>query len=109
MYIIAKRIITNTIAKTGKKIETTDISMAESVSIVDTMGFPTPPVDVVEANLVTLEDPEIAAAVPPPAMMASDHDIIGLKSTIVDIITAVPANAASGMEILSNALSIKGI
>ena len=82
---------------------------AVTVSIVETIGFPKPPVVVVEANLVTLEEPEIAAAVPPPAIMASDQDTTGLKSTIVDIITAVPAKVARGMEILSNTLSIKGM
>src|SRR5690606_19466026 len=107
--MINKIIITKIIAKSDKKIEITDIKNAVTVSIVDIMGFPTPPVVVVEVSLVTLEELEMAAAVPPPAMMAKDHDIIGLKSTIVDIITAVPANAARGMEILSNILSIKGM
>lgn len=96
-------------AKRGMKIEMRDINAAVTVSIVDTMGFPKPPVAVVEASLVALEDPEMATAVPPPAIMAKHQDTTGLKSTIVDIITAVPANAASGTDILSNKLSTYGI
>lgn len=101
-----KIIITKITAKRGKKIEITDMNMAVPVSIVDTIGFAKPPVVVVEVSLVTLEDPEIAAAVPPPAMMARDHDMIGFKSATVDIITTVPAKAARGTEMLSNTLSI---
>lgn len=96
-------------AKRGKKMEIRDMNAAVTVSIVDTMGFPRPPVVVVDANLVALEDPEIATAVPPPAIMAKHQDTTGLKSTIVDIITAVPAKAASGTDILSNKLSINGM
>ncbi len=83
--------------------------MAVPVSIVDMIGFPNPPVVEVDVNLATLEEPEMAAAVPPPAMMARDHDTIGVKSTIVDSITEVPAIAASGTEILSNKLSMYGM
>ena len=104
-----KIMITKAIAKIGKKIEIIDINMDVMVSIVDTTGLPKPPVVVVEVSLATLDEPEMAAAVPPPAIMASDHDTIGLKSTMVDIITAVPAKAARGTEILSNRLSIYGI
>jgi len=100
--------ITKAIAKRGKKIEITDMNIAVMVSMVDTIGLPKPPVAVVEVSLATLEEPEMVAAVPPPAMMASDHDTIGLKSTIVDSITDVPAKAANGTEILSNKLSIYG-
>lgn len=97
---------TKIIAKRGKKIEITDMNIAVIVSIEDTIGLPKPPVVVVEVSLATLDEPEIAAAVPPPAMMARHHEIIGLTSTIVDIITAVPAIAARGTEMLSSKLSI---
>ncbi len=98
--------MTKITAKIGKKIDIMDMNIDVPVSIVDTIGFPNPPVVVVDVNLMMLEELEIAAAVPPPAMMASDHVMTGLKSTIVDIITAVPAKAAKGTEILSNKLSI---
>ena len=93
-------------AKSGKKIDSIDMNIDVPVSIVDTIGFANPPVVVVEVSLVTLDEPETTAAVPPPAIMANDHVMTGLKSTIVDIITAVPAKAAKGTEILSNKLSM---
>lgn len=96
-------------AKRGKKMDITDIKNAVMVSIVDTIGFPRPPVVVVEARRVTLEEPEMAAAVPPPAITARHQETTGFISTIVDIITAVPAKAASGTEILSKTLSTNGI
>lgn len=98
--------ITKTMAKMGKKIASIDINTDVPVSIVDTIGFPNPPVEEVDVNLAALEAPEMAAAVPPPAIMARDHVIIGLKSAIVDIITTVPAKVAKGMEMVSNRLSI---
>ena len=60
------------------------------------MGFPKPPVVTVDASLVVLEVPAITAAVPPPAIIASDHVTTGLKSATVDIIIVVPARAANG-------------
>ena len=97
------------IAKIGKKMDTIVITIEAPVSIMDTTGFATPPVVAVEANLVVAEDPAIAVAVPPPAIIANDHVINGLKSETVDNITAVPASAASGTAILSNTLSTYGM
>ena len=93
-------------AITGRKIETTDMMTAVPVSTVDTMGLPNPPVVAVDANRVVLADPAIAAAAPPPAIIANDHVITGLKSATVESMTAVPAKAARGTEMVSSQLSI---
>ena len=93
------------IANKGKNMDITDIKVAVPVSIVETIGFVMPPVVVVDANLVALVVLEMAAAVPPPAIMASAQVITGLNSETVESITVVPAKAASGTEILSNKLS----
>lgn len=100
---------TNTTANTGKKMETTDITVAVPVSTVDTMGFATPPVVAVDANLAVLDEPEMAAAVPPPAIMAKAQVTTGLKSDTVESMTAVPASAAKGTAMLSSRLSIYGM
>ena len=86
-----------------------DIIIEVPVSTDDTMGFAKPPVETVEVNRVALEVPEIAAAVPPPAIIANAQVITGLKSDTVESITAVPASAANGTEILSRRLSTYGI
>jgi len=100
---------TKMIAKTGKIIDTNDIKMEVPVSTVDITGFPIPPVVTVDVSLAALEVPAIAAAVPPPAMMANAQVISGLKSATVDNIIMVPAKAANGTAILSNKLSTYGI
>ena len=89
-------IVTKTTATIGKNIEVTDMTTAV-------------PVVAVEANRVVLDVPAIAAAVPPPAIIAKDHVTAGLKSAMVDIITAVPARAANGTAMVSNKLSVYGI
>jgi hypothetical protein len=106
LKIINRIIITRTIANTGKNIDTIDMTAAVPVSMVETTGFAKPPVVTVDAKRVVLDDPAIAAAVPPPAIIAKDQVITGLKSATVESITAVPANAANGTAILSNELSI---
>ena len=83
--------------------------VAVPVSTVETIGLPSPPVVAVEVNRVAAVAELIAAAVPPPAIMAKPHVIKGLKSTNVEAMTAVPAMAANGMAIVSKILSIKGI
>ena len=99
-------IITTKIKPTiGRKTETIDKSIEVPVSTVETTGFPKPPVVVVDASRVTLDDPAIADAVPPPAIIAKAQVITGLKSATVETITAVPATAASGIAIESNILS----
>ena len=90
----------------GKKTETIDITTAVPVSTVETTGFPIPAVVAVDANRVAPEAPEIAAAVPPPAIMAKAQVISGVKLATVETITAVPAMAANGTAIVSNKLSI---
>ncbi len=90
----------------GKKIETIEVTIAVPVSMVETIGFPNPAVVVVDASRVAAEVPEIAAAVPPPAIMANAQVISGLKFATVETITAVPATAAKGTAIASRKLSI---
>lgn len=100
---------TNTTAKKGRKMETNAITIEVPVSIVETKGLAIPPVVAVAVKRVALEVPEIAAAVPPPAMIANAHVITGLKSDTVESITAVPAKAANGTETVSKRLSTYGI
>ncbi len=97
---------TKTVAKIGKNMDTTDITMEVPVSAAETNGLTKPPVVAVDVKRVAHDDPATAAAVPPPAIMAKDQVITGLKSATVESITAVPANAAIGTARLSNKLSI---
>ena len=100
---------TNTKPTTGRKIVTIDVTIAVPVSMVDTTGLPIPAVVAVDAKRVAPEAPEIAAAVPPPAIIAKAQVISELKSATVDTITAVPAIAAKGIATESSKLSTKGI
>ncbi len=93
----------------GIKIDTTDITTDVPVSKVEITGFATPAVVAVDANLVVPDVPAMAAAVPPPAIIAKDQVITGSKSATVESITIVPAIPAKGTAILSNKLSIYGI
>lgn len=104
----------NTIKTSTKPIIGTKMEKAESVnavpvSRVETIGLPNPPVVLVDVNLVAADEPAIAVAVPPPAMIAKDQVITGLKSATVDTITAVPATAANGIATESSKLSKNGI
>ncbi len=99
-------IITKTKPKIGRKIEATDNNIEVPVSTVETIGFPKPPVVVVDASLVAPEDPAMTDAVPPPAIIAKAQVTTGLKSATVETITAVPAIAARGIAMESNKLSI---
>ena len=107
--MINKTNITKTKATIGKKMAKIDMIIEAPVSIVDTIGLPNPAVETVEVTRDTPAAPFIVAAVPPPAMMASDHVITGLKSAIVDTITAVPAIVAKGIAMVSSKLSTTGI
>ncbi len=98
--------IAKIMATYGKNTETMDIPIDVVVSTVDTIGFATPPVVVVDAKRVTPEELAIAAAVPPPAIMAKAQVTTGLKSATVDTITAVPAIPAKGMAMESKTLSM---
>ena len=90
-------------------MEAKDMTVAVPVSTVETIGLAIPLVVAVEVSLVAAVAELIAAAVPPPAIMAKPHVKSGLKSTKVDAITAVPAMVANGMAIVSNKLSINGM
>ena len=100
---------TRMIAKIGAKRDAVDIMIEVPVSAVDTTGFPIPPVVVVDVSLVADEALFITPAVPPPAIIANDQVIKGFKSATVETNTAVPAIVASGIAMVSNKLSIKGI
>lgn len=100
---------TNIIASTGIKIEKTDITIDVPVSTVEITGFAIPAVVADDAKRVVLVEPFIAAAVPPPAIIANAQVIAGSKSLTVATITAVPAIAAKGTAIVSNKLSKNGI
>lgn len=102
-------IITRTAARIGAKIDAVETTTAVPVSTVDTTGLPKPPVVAVDVNLPVAFAPFIAAAVPPPAIIANDHVTTGSRFAMVETITAVPAIAAKGMAIPSNALSTQGI
>jgi len=95
--------------KAGAKIDAVVTVTAAPVSTVETIGFASPPVVAVEVNLPAVLAPFIAEAVPPPAIMANDHVITGSKFATVETMTAVPAMAANGREILSKILSTHGI
>lgn len=86
-----------------------DITKDVPVSKAPTIGLASPKVVEVEANRVVLVVPAMAAAVPPPAIMAKDQVITGSKSAMVDSITTVPAILAKGIAILSSKLSIYGM
>ena len=103
------KISTNIKAIIGKKIAITDKNEAVAVSVVETIGFPKPPVFKLEAARVAAVVVEIAAAVPPPAINANPQVNIGSKFSIVDAIATVPAIPAKGNEIVSNKLSTNGI
>ena len=65
----------------GENIEAVAIVTAVPVSTVDTTGLAKPPVVAELVNLPVALAPLIAAAVPPPAIMAKDSST-GSKSTI---------------------------
>ena len=90
-------------------MDANDMTVAVPVSMVETIGLPIPPVVAVEVSLVAAVAELIAAAVPPPAIMAKPQVNNGLKSTSVEAMTAVPAMAANGIAIVSKILSTKGI
>lgn len=109
MKIIKSKISTNTNANKGMNMDVMVMIIEVPFSTAETTGFITPAVVAVDVKRVTLEVPEIAAAVPPPAIIAKAHVITGLKSDTVESITTVPANAASGTETVSKRLSTYGI
>lgn len=102
-------IITKTKASTGRNIERIDITSEVPVSTTEITGFAIPAVETVDVSRVAPEAPEMAAAVPPPAIIAKAHVISGLRSATVETMTAVPAIAAKGIAIESNRLSINGM
>lgn len=101
--------ITKMKATIGKKMAKTEMIMEAPVSMVDTNGLPNPAVETVEVMREAPATLFIVAAVPPPAIIAKVQVIMGLKSTIVETMIAVPARVANGMAIVSNKLSTIGI
>ena len=97
---------TNKNARIGKNIDTMESTSDVPVSTVETTGFAIPAVVAVDVNRVAPEALEMAAAVPPPAIIANAQVMAGPKSATVETITAVPAMTARGTAIVSNRLSI---
>ena len=93
----------------GIKMDATAITIEVPVSTVVKTGFAIPPVVVLEVNRAAEVFPLIAAAVPPPAIIAKVQVTTGLKSVTVATITAVPAKVAKGRAIVSSKLSNHGI
>ena len=84
------------------------MTMDVPVSTVETIGFPKPAVETDDVNRVAPEAVLMAAAVPPPAMIANAQVTTGLKSATVETMTAVPAMVANGIAMVSKRLSING-
>jgi len=93
----------------GKRIARTETPIDADVSVVETIGFPRPPVANEEAPLVIVVKLLTNPAAPPPAIIAKVHLIKGSISTIDDAITIVPATTEVGPAIVCNKLSTKGI
>ena len=102
-------ITTKIIAIIGANMDKTAINIDVPDSTVAITGFANPAVVVDEASLVVLVEPLIAAAVPPPAIIANAQVIVGSKLATVETITAVPAIAANGIATVSKILSSQGI
>ena len=75
-------------------------------SPVATTGFPKPPVNFKEVNLVSPVPAWMIPALPPPTNKAKIHCHVGSILTIVDALTKVPAIMADGVEIVSKRLSM---
>lgn len=93
----------------GKNIDKILITTDVPVSTVASTGFAIPPVVAVDVSLVAADDVCMAAAVPPPAIIANAQVVVGSNPAMVDTITAVPAMVANGMAIESKILSNQGI
>lgn len=97
-------------AISGKKKESTLRRKDRMFSRELIIKFPIPSVDTDDAILPLATLPFIAAAVPPPAMIASAHRISSESMPVSEIaIKKVPAIPASGTEMVSSALSIIGM
>ena len=81
---------------------------APPASVVDTAGLARPPVVAVDVRRVAPVNTWIVPAMPPPAMIASDHFSHGLISTIEEAVRTVPATAAAGAASASSTLSRNG-
>lgn len=108
-YKTYKIAITNIKAKGARSIETNAINKELPVSIVETIGLASPPLATVDVRRNEAALPLIAAAVPPPAIIAKAQVAIGFKSPTVAKTTAVPAIPARGRAMESNILSTQGM
>src|SRR5665213_1956924 len=79
--------------------------MAAKISPVEITGLPTPMVTTVDAPRSRLVAPCVAAAAPPPAMIASDHFNIGGASPSAKAVTPMPAALATGAAMTDEAVS----
>ena len=96
-------------AAIGIKMASTEKTVAVAVSAVDTIGFAKPPVVAVAVKRTAELVPEMAAAVPPPAIIVNAQVITGSRSETVAATTSIPAAVAKGTAIVSSALSTQGM
>jgi len=82
---------------------------APVASIVETAGFPKPPVNARDFVRRATVVPWMMDAAPPPAIMAKVHFKKGDNSTTKEAVTMVPATMAAGDAIRSNKWSSQGI
>lgn len=95
-------------ARTGITMARTESTVLETDSPVETAGLATPPVVTVDAPRTTVVSPWTTAALPPPAMNATDQVITGLRSDTADAVHRVPAITAAGRAMVSSMLSTQG-
>ena len=88
-------------ASTGTKTDMTESKTEVPVSTVEITGLASPAVVAVEARREVEVDVLIAAAVPPPAMIARIQVKKGSISETVDNMIAVPETAAKGTAMVS--------
>lgn len=88
-------------ARIGINTLKSDKTTEKKDSIRVTMGLAKPAVRVVEASLDVDVAVFMAAAVPPPARIASEYVRKGSKSAMVDNMIADPAMPATGIAMLS--------
>ena len=91
--------------KIANKLRTAELAVSPEL----TKKFPAPAVVVVEIALTVAVDELIAAAVPPPAIIAKDQVANSFISPRFTATTKIPASVAKGTLMVSRKLSTTGI
>lgn len=94
---------------TGISIAMIEPTNETPISPVFTTAFPVPAVNLVDPNRSKDVPACITPAVPPPIINPNIHCHVGSKWTMVDALTKVPANTATGVAMVSSTLSTTGI